>query len=310
MQSRVSTRDLCSLQDVDPDDSFSAVPYEKGFNLLYAIQRRVGDDAFEAFVKDYIASFRSRLISSDDFKAFVMSYPGFKKGSLSDLDWDAWFFSEGMPPETPAFDDTLSSDASNAAMAWVSSRTSTLSDKDRADMRRRWDSWSSNQKCFMLDKVLEVTEQGKKPQQDKLSLQTLDLMQQTYDLNAITNSEVRFRWCTVCLRSGARWIIPLVVEMLSTQGRMKFTRPLYRDLMKSSAPGAAKAARETFARQANNYHPICRKMVSQDLSKFDSCRNGVLGLSAGGWAAVGVAAYLAWAVMRVRANKCPVPFVH
>ena len=30
---------------------------------------------------------------------------------------------------------------------------------------------------------------------------------------------------------------------------MKFTRPLYRDLMKSSAPGAAKAARETFARQ-------------------------------------------------------------
>lgn len=67
------------------------VPYEKGFNLLYAIQRRVGDDAFEAFAKHYIATFQSKLISSDDFKTLVMTYKGFPKSSLADLDWDAWY---------------------------------------------------------------------------------------------------------------------------------------------------------------------------------------------------------------------------
>jgi len=70
------TKLVPKLEGIDPDDAFSAVPYEKGFNLLYAIQRRVGDDPFEAFVKESVATFKSRLISSQDFKTFVTSYKG------------------------------------------------------------------------------------------------------------------------------------------------------------------------------------------------------------------------------------------
>ena len=34
---------LCpNLDGVDPDDAFSAVPYEKGFNLLYYLETLVG----------------------------------------------------------------------------------------------------------------------------------------------------------------------------------------------------------------------------------------------------------------------------
>ena len=73
--------------------------------------------------------------------------------------------------------------------------------------------------------------------------------------------------------------------------------------------GAASAARNTFAKNANCYHPICRKMVQQDFKSLKSS-SGILGISTGGWMAMGVVGYLAWAVMRVRANKCPVPFVH
>jgi leukotriene-A4 hydrolase len=43
---------LCPpLEGIDPDDAFSAVPYEKGFALLYELQTRVGVLPFEAFVK-------------------------------------------------------------------------------------------------------------------------------------------------------------------------------------------------------------------------------------------------------------------
>lgn len=31
-----------SLQEVDPDDAFSSVPYEKGFALLYHLEELVG----------------------------------------------------------------------------------------------------------------------------------------------------------------------------------------------------------------------------------------------------------------------------
>jgi hypothetical protein len=60
---------------------------------------------------------------------------------------------------------------------------------------------------------------------------------------------------------------------------------------------------------ASFYHPICRKMVTQDLRALGAL-GGARVISWGGLAAVSAAAYLAWAVMRVRANKCPIPFVH
>lgn len=38
------TKLVPDLAGIDPDDAFSLVPYEKGFNLLYALQTLVGDD--------------------------------------------------------------------------------------------------------------------------------------------------------------------------------------------------------------------------------------------------------------------------
>ncbi|CAM9739230.1 unnamed protein product, partial [Discosporangium mesarthrocarpum] len=44
---------------------------------------------------------------------------------------------------------------------------------------------------------------------------------------------------------------------------MKFTRPLYRELSKHKS--TVGIARETFRERASFYHPICRRMVAQDL---------------------------------------------
>lgn len=43
---------LCPpMEGIDPDDAFSSVPYEKGFNLLYDLQTRVGEQNFKAFAR-------------------------------------------------------------------------------------------------------------------------------------------------------------------------------------------------------------------------------------------------------------------
>ena len=44
---------------------------------------------------------------------------------------------------------------------------------------------------------------------------------------------------------------------------MKFVRPLYRDLF--AWPEQAHVAQRTFDEWKTNYHPIARKMLSQDL---------------------------------------------
>jgi leukotriene-A4 hydrolase len=42
------------LKGIDPDDAFSSVPYEKGFNFLFYLETLVGIPEFEKFLKDYI----------------------------------------------------------------------------------------------------------------------------------------------------------------------------------------------------------------------------------------------------------------
>ena len=38
--------------DIDPDDSFSRIPYEKGFSILYYLQSIFGVEKFEGFLKE------------------------------------------------------------------------------------------------------------------------------------------------------------------------------------------------------------------------------------------------------------------
>ena len=75
--------------------------------------------------------------------------------------------------------------------------------------------------------------------------------------------QVRFRWQRLCIKLRADFIVPQVVDFLKSQGRMKFTRPLFRDLF--AWPEQKHVAVETFTAWAENYHPICRQMVSKDL---------------------------------------------
>lgn len=52
--------------DVDPDDAFSSVPYEKGFFFLYYLQSVVGGPAvFDPFFKEYIQAFSFKTLTSE-----------------------------------------------------------------------------------------------------------------------------------------------------------------------------------------------------------------------------------------------------
>jgi hypothetical protein len=88
-------------------------------------------------------------------------------------------------------------------------------------------------------------------------------MDKIYKLSDIRNAEVKFKWQMLCLQCGKYDIYPKVVQFLTTAGRMKFVRPLYRSL-KSTDKGKALAIK-TFLDNKSFYHPICATMVAKDL---------------------------------------------
>jgi leukotriene A-4 hydrolase/aminopeptidase len=105
---------LCpKLDGVDPDDVFSSVPYEKGYNLLYYLEQLLGGPSvFEPYMKEHVKQFAGKSITTDDWKKLLYDYMrehhGEAKVALLDkVDWHAWFYSPGMPPVTNQYDTTL-----------------------------------------------------------------------------------------------------------------------------------------------------------------------------------------------------------
>ena len=284
-----NTRLVLDIGDEDPDDSYSAVAYEKGFTLLLYLERLVGSVDFEAFFKAYVSQFASRILTSDEFKDFFMAYFEFKKETVMEIDWHAWFHKAGMPPVLPELDTTLSSASQDLASLWITVDREGTPIPIANDIAL----WSSLQiTCFLDDLLLKA---GGIP----LKVSTLHSINGLYQLASSRNAEVLFRYCELAIPAEDVSILPIVTRFITTQGRMKFTRPLYRALYKSRM--GRNLAVSTFLSNKDFYHPICAKMVAQDL-KVSSTINPKRGFN--GILAIGVTATVAGvALMFVRRQR-------
>lgn len=246
------TKLIPDLGDGDPDDAFSSVPYEKGFNLLYSLEKLVGKEAFATFTKAYFNEFKFGVITSQKFRSFFESH--FKKDpKVMSFDWDTWLNKPGMPAK-PDFDRTLSAACESLADSWMDVEGD-ASKVPKADITK----WNTSQKICFLDAVLAKCSDRDQP----LSLETVNFMKDAYKMHETHNSEVLHRFCMISVAAGDATIIPVVVRFITTQGRMKFVRPLYRAMFASKM--AKDVAVKTFVEHRDFYHPVCAKMLAKDL---------------------------------------------
>jgi leukotriene-A4 hydrolase len=253
--------------DQDPDDAFSSVPYEKGFAFLMYLESIVGLTSFEAFFKSYIQRFAFGTITSGDFRDYFVQYFAPWSSDIVDkiaaIDWSLWFTGRGMPVLQQDYSNSLSREAHEIAAAWIAAWKNDLSepgsDRDSSVLR-----WSSKQTCIFLDDLLAAVNSSSCP----LPAEGLKAMENRYHYTAAKNSEIKHRWLMLCLRGEAAWIVDAAIAFATSQGRMKFVRPLYRAMRLSSV--AAEAAVETFNRQQHSYHPIARKMIAADLASIQA----------------------------------------
>ncbi|KAI8823567.1 peptidase family M1-domain-containing protein [Fimicolochytrium jonesii] len=244
---------LCPrLKGQDPDDVFSSVPYEKGFSLLYYLEKTLGGpEVFEPYLKAHVRKFAHKSINTTDFKNYLYEFFADKKSILDTVDWDAWFFKPGKPPVLNQYDDTLAKACEELAQEWDKKRGDSNPTVDRAS----FDKFNAGQKIMFLEKLLA---------KDPFPHPVLAAMQKTYDLNDVGNAEIKCRWLWLCLNASYEEAFPFATVFLGQVGRMKFVRVLYRALNKAGPKGAA-LAKETFLKNRNFYHPICAGMVAKDL---------------------------------------------
>ena len=239
---------LCpNLQGIDPDDAFSSVPYEKGYQLLYHVESILGYDVFEKYAKDYINNFKYKSLSAADWKDFLNIWTSekapLKLQEIKDIDYDAWFNHVGLPPKDPGFDKTLYNQVITLADEWLHSKE--LSGFDKLTV---------HQKIYLIDVLMT------KELVDEAFVVLLDKKYEYLD-KPPGNLELQFRFIKLSLQHKYDSALPLAKAFLENQGRMKYVRPLYRTLNKSYP----EVAKETFEKNKTRYHPICAKLVGQDL---------------------------------------------
>ena len=245
------------LDGVDPDDAFSAVPYEKGLALLNHLTETVGGRAaFEAFAKAYIGAFQRKTLTSADFRDFFLRYCEEREIDASGVDWDAWFYNPGMPPVDATYADELGGACTKVAERWLAEHSASDASFDAAT----YQAWPSKLKIHFHETLLARSLAAAAP---PMSLAALKRMDELYSLSASRNSEVRFRWQRLCIVHRADFIVPQALAFLKEVGRMKFVRRLFRDLYAWEAH--REAAVEQFKGWRENYHPIAAKMLAQDL---------------------------------------------
>lgn len=250
----------------DPDDAFSTIPYMKGFALFALLEHAVGGEKhFQPFIKAYFDHYAGKTVTSQGMRDFFLEY--FKKlaetdpevaaamkGPVAALDWERLFYAPGMPDFQPFCDEGPLREAQEFAQRWLNagSDAGELAKFSAKDI----EGWSTQKLTVFLDAMLPDNEDGG----GSLEAAACKRMAELYGF-LTSNCELQVRYLRLAL--GAKWAgaVDAAVKLATSQGRMKFTRPMYRALKAYDA----KLARETFLKNRGSYHPICSKMVARDL---------------------------------------------
>ena len=129
-----------------------------------------------------------------------------------------------------------------------------------ADLASEYAGWSTSLRIHFLETLLSKTTSAPQP---PLTSAALGKMDELYGLTSTKNAEVRLRWQRLCLLHRQGFIVPHVLDFVKGVGRMKFVRPLYRELYAWEEQRSL--AQSTFLESRSNYHPIAAKMLAQDL---------------------------------------------
>ncbi|XP_059686976.1 aminopeptidase B [Gavia stellata] len=243
---------------VNPDDTYNETPYEKGYCFVSYLAHLVGDQSkFDAFLQAYVNRFKFQSITADDALGFFLEYfPELKeKGvdSIPGFEFDRWLNTPGWPPYLPDLSpgEQLMKPADELAELWAADGLN-MEAIEAVDVT----AWRTYQLVYFLDQVL---------QKSPLPEGNVERLSKMYPkISKAQNAELRLRWCQIILKNNLEAEYSKVKDFLHSQGKQKYTLPLYRAMWDGSESARA-LAMETFSATAPQLHVNVQNYVKKIL---------------------------------------------
>lgn len=249
------TKLVIDLTGVSPEDAFSSVPYMKGQTFLRYLEDLLGGpSSFEPFLKFYLNKFKYQSIKTDNFKSTLYDYfKGKFEIELGEINWDQWLYGTGMPPVIPKYDTTLADIANEHVNLWVHNDLNTIMKSPLI-----------LQKIGTLEKIEFLSKLVDSDNIIDLNRDWIAFLEHTYQLgNSTKNSEQRFRFLRLCIKAKLIERIDEIIAFANSNFRMKFVRPIYRDLAQWDE--AKEIAIENFNKVKDQMMTNCSNQVAKDL---------------------------------------------
>ena len=242
---------------IDPDDGFSTIPYEKGYQFLCYLEEKVGEDNFQKIMGNYIEKYKYKSVDWTDFKSvyeeFVkQNYEGRNaRKILNVIDWDKWVTEKGFPSYKMEFKSKYTEEVDQLINKLINK------ENNKENALKLFKEWHTNVKLVFLERILKNLEE----------FDESIILEIKKELNLVEdyNDDIKAIWYEITLQKGMKDEIENVKNFLKTHGRLKYLKPLYFSWMKLDLDDSM----TFFEENKIIYHPIARRLIQ---NKFDSMK--------------------------------------
>ena len=242
---------------IDPDDGFSTIPYEKGYQFLCYLEEKVGEDNFQKIMGNYIEKYKYKSVDWTDFKSvyeeFVkQNYEGRNaRKILNVIDWEKWVTEKGFPSYKMEFKSKYTEEVDQLINKFINK------ENNKENALKLFKEWHTNVKLVFLERILK-------------NLENFDesiILEIKKELNLVEdyNDDIKAIWYEITLQKGMKDEIENVKNFLKTHGRLKYLKPLYFSWIKLDLNDSM----AFFEENKIIYHPIARRLIQ---NKFDSMK--------------------------------------
>ncbi len=231
-----------SQRGIDPDEVFSVIPYEKGASFILQLEKSVGREVFDAFIKKYIATFSFQSLTTEGFISFLeRELPE----AIKNVDIDEWLYAPGYPESAPALSSSLFDEVKARIDAYESG---TLPDSHQiAD-------WVPDQiRLFLLMLPERI------PVEDCRQLESIFNLKDSHNYFMIN------RFYQIAVQSGYQDVLPGIERMVGSDGRMVTLAMIFRTMVNEE--WTRDEARPMFERHRDKHHPTTVAVIEGILNK-------------------------------------------
>ena len=239
------TKLFLDLKDRDPDDGLTDVAYEKGALFLIHIERIVGREKFDTFLKNY---FQSNAFKTMDTKGFIAylneNLIGNDKDLLQKINAEGWIYQSDLPSDIPSITSKRLNDIDVVLTKYSKGEKLT---------NLSFNNWSSHEYLYFIRGLAK-----------DLSLAQLNEIKGKFNFAECGNSELQAAWFEHAIKHQYKVDYPALEIFLVKVGRRKFLMPLYSALIETKE--GKEIAKEIYKKARRNYHFVAIQSLDELLS--------------------------------------------